>query len=346
MKSSIYNFYKEHYNLIKLDISITSKKMLFLIYDDEYYYYLKKNKFLDTNKDLNILDTIKNINKIYNTQIINYYPVCFCNDTLILAFRTNHLDNSNLQVVDYKTLGDKYKKLIKFHRDSFEKTLSSLNIKKEILMSQKYIKRYKFHENFIKKYILTEKKRKTLQFKKLLFNMIPNKKSIIDVSCGDNSYMFEIAKVKKYETIVGNDICLNYFDNENGVIYTNDNVIDNNVKRKSYDVSYCKNTLHHMNNFNSIKKALSYLDKISNEIIIIEIVDPKQTGGLSKFLNKYLYTKFLKDVGTCYLTDEQFKNLINSNFTNHFIEYSQFKNILGVYSIAKIKRRDLYENKS
>ena len=77
-------------------------------------------------------------------------------------------------------------------------------------MSQKYINRYKFHVNVIKKYIFTEKQRRKKEFREILYNLLPQKKSIIDVSCGDNSDIFLIAKQKKYDVIVGNDICLNY----------------------------------------------------------------------------------------------------------------------------------------
>ena len=215
-------------------------------------------------------------------------------------------------------------------------------MKQEIFMSQKYINRYKFHEKYIKRYILTEKKRKKEEFTKLLDNLIPNKQSIIDISCGDNSDIFKIATNKNYTTIVGNDICLNYLNTheDTNIICTNDNIELNRIKAGSYDVSFCKNTLHHMNNLTNINKALNFLDKISNEIVIIEIANPKEYKGLPRFLNKYLYTKFLRDVGTCYLNEEQFKNILNAKFKKHNIEYQTFTNILGTYMIAKITKEE------
>ena len=315
--------------------------MKFLIYDDQYYYYLKNNEFLQINEDIEILETIYNFNKSYKLEIINFYPICLCRETLVIALRTNNVSNSNLEIVNYNDVDKKYQKLITYHKLNYATLFVSSSIQKEITMSQKYIRRYKFHEKFIKKYLLTANKRKKKEFKDLLNNLIPDKKSIIDVSCGDNSDIFEIAKIKKYETIVGNDICLNYLKTQiqNYVIYTNDDVETNKIKKNTYDVSYCKNTLHHMNNLTNINKVLKFLDKISNEIILIEILDPKQCKGLPRFLNKFLYTKFLRDVGNSYLNEEQFKRIVDNNFQNHKINYQSFTNILGTYMIARISKK-------
>ena len=332
MKIDVYKFYKEKYNLEQLNLKVSNKKIMFLIYDSKFNYMLNDNIIFE-NKVFDILEKIKELNNKYKLEITNFYPVCFCLNTLVIALKTNViiLNKSN-----------KYQDLIIYHQKNYSTLFVSSNIKQEINMSLKYINRYKFHEKFLKKYILTEKRRKKLEFKELLYDIIPNKKSIIDVSCGDNSDMFLIAKKKKYQTIVGNDICLNYLylNKQDYVIYTNDDVELNNVKEDSYDVSFCKNTLHHMNNITNINNILEFLDKISKKIIIIEILNPKDYKGLPKILNKYLYTKFLKDVGSCYLNEKQFINIINNKFKKHHIEYTTFTNILGTYKIAIITRKD------
>lgn len=332
MKIDVYKFYKEKYNLEQLNLKVSNKKIMFLIYDSNFNYMLNDNIIFE-NKVFDILEKIKELNNKYKLEITNFYPVCFCLNTLVIALKTNViiLNKSN-----------KYQDLIIYHQKNYSTLFVSSNIKQEINMSLKYINRYKFHEKFLKKYILTEKRRKKLEFKELLYDIIPNKKSIIDVSCGDNSDMFLIAKKKKYQTIVGNDICLNYLylNKHDYVIYTNDDVELNNVKEDSYDVSFCKNTLHHMNNITNINNILEFLDKISKKIIIIEILNPKDYKGLPKILNKYLYTKFLKDVGSCYLNEKQFINIINNKFKKHHIEYTTFTNILGTYKIAIISRKD------
>lgn len=343
MKNNFYNFYIDKYDLEQLKFEVSNKKILFLIYDDQCRYYLNNNNFLETDENIEILEKISNFNKLYKLEIINFYPVCLCKKTLVMALRTNNVNNSNLEIVKQENINKKYLRLITYHKLNYATLFVSSNVNKEITMAQKYIKRYKFHEKFIKKYILTENKRKKKEFKELLNQLIPNKKSIIDVSCGDNFDVFKIAKTKEYETIVGNDICLNYLktQNQNYVIYTNDDVETNKIKGNSYDVSYCKNTLHHMSNITNINNILKFLNKISDEIVIIEILDPKQSKGLPKFLNKFLYTKFLKDAGNSYLNEEQFKNIINNNFQKYKIDYNSFTNVLGTYMIAKISKKGI-----
>ena len=342
MKMEYATFIKNHYTLDKINLSLTDSKYLFLLYDDKYYYYLKNKKFIDMNSITNILDVLKVINSSCSLNITNFYPVCFCKNTLVIAFRVDVNSISNLEKVRYFDLSDDYKKLCKYHESKFSTLFISSNVEKEITMSQKYIRRYRFHERFIKKYIFTEKKRRKKEFHKLLVSLIPKKKSIIDVSCGDNSDIFKIAREKGYKTIVGNDICLNYLktQKDSNVIFTNDNIEENSIKEKSYDVSFVKNTLHHMNNLIFINNLLDMLNNISNEIVIVEILNPQETGGLPKFLNTYLYTKFLKDVGRCYLNEIQLKNIINNKFKNCKIEYHKFVNVLGEYMIAKIVKEE------
>jgi len=340
MSNDVYKFYKEKYDLKHLDIDVSKKKVLILIYRKKNY-YLTDNLFIEECSNINILDKIDEYNKKYNLRICAFYPVCFCNDTLIIALKTKKLSNPLLKEVSYKKIDKRFEQLIQYHQINYCSSLLSLNIKNEISMSQKNIKRYKIHENFIKKYILTEKLRKKKEFFDLLNELIPNKKTIIDVSCGSNSDVFKIAKQKNYELIVGNDICLNYLNlnEDKNVIYTNDDVEINDIKENSYDVSFCKNTMHHMNDLNRINILLNFLKRISDTIIIVEIKDPREEGGLPTFLNKNLYTRFLKDVGTCYLNNEQFKEVIERNFENEKIEYKEFKNVLGTYMVAKITKR-------
>lgn len=93
-------------------------------------------------------------------------------------------------------------------------------------------------------------------------------------------------------------------------------------------------------NLNSLKIFLtvatsnSFLEA-SNKLYISQPV-----GGLSKILNKYLYSKYLDDAGKYYLNFCKFKKIINNNFKNRCnISYLSFKNILGNYMIAVIEKR-------
>ena len=346
MKYNTYKFYKEKYNLKTLNLMLTDAQIMFLIYDEKYNYYYLDHSITKENAEVDILDKIKELNEYYHLEITNFYPVCYCENTLIIAFKTEIAMNL-VNKINSSKITDNYLSLITYHKNNYSTLFVSENVKKEISMSQKYINRYRFHEKILKRYIFTKKRRRKQEFHDLLYQLLPKGHSVIDVYCGDSSDIFVIDKKKKYKTIVGNDICLNYLnlDRRKNIIYTNDNVELNRIKRESYDVSFCKNTLHHMNNITNINNMLDFLDTISNTIIIVEIMNPKEYKGLPQFLNKYLYTKFLKDVGSCYLNEEQFTNLINDKFKKKYIEYYTFTNILGTYKIAKItKKDDKYEN--
>ena len=61
---------------------------------------------------------------------------------------------------------------------------------------------------------------------------------------------------------------------------------------------------------------------------------------LGNSLNKKWYIGYLKEVGGAYLSESQFKIIINDTFKSHFkIEYKTFKNIMGTYLIAEITRK-------
>ncbi len=83
-----------------------------------------------------------------------------------------------------------------------------------------------------------------------------------------------------------------------------------------------------------LDNLLDSLSRVSKHILIIEIENPEITKGLPKFLNKYLYRKFLHDVGERYLSMDEFKTIIFSRFTN--VSFSNFKTAVGNYMIADI----------
>ncbi len=202
-----------------------------------------------------------------------------------------------------------------------------------------------FHDKIIKRFILTNKVKKKAELKKLLISMLENNKSLIDVSCGDDTFLFKIAKDLKFDLIVGNDISWSQINDNNidlnEVIFTNHNAASLPFPKSSFDISFCSNTLHHMKNKETMLNLLLSSFNVSKKLIIIEIENPKITGGFSKILNKYWYMKFLKDVGGAYLDESQFRTLINKTFNKKAeIKYHRFRNITGNYMIAEIYKKE------
>lgn len=174
-----------------------------------------------------------------------------------------------------------------------------------------------------------------------------NPKKVLDVSCGDNKFIFNLLKNKNCEEIIGNDISwsqieilLNTFNNQNH-IYTNHNLLNLKFKENYFDVSYCSNTLHHLQDKNSVQKALKNMFFVSRKIIVLEIEKPSNYKGLPYLLNKYYYQGFLKDVGENYLTKDEFTSIINETITDNVeIKFTNFTNIMGNYLIAEITKKD------
>lgn len=213
----------------------------------------------------------------------------------------------------------------------------------EIATNEKYKSRYEFHNNFVKKFILTKKRKKKVQFQKIIEDMLDNSKSIIDVSCGEDKFIFEMCEKNNINLVVGNDISWSQVEFMNKlfpkVIFTNHNATCMPFKDNAFNISYCSNTLHHMLNRSALISLLNNMYRISEKIIIVEIENPQKTGGIPMWLNKNWFIGFLKDVGGAYLTLEEFKIIINKLFSNKSqIRYKEFRNIIGNYMIAEIKK--------
>ena len=339
--NSMFLLYKNIYNLENINIKgIQDNTINFLFFDAELKFYTICDKsILSYRFDSGIIEIITNIEEMYKIKIINYLPICYINKvSLVIACKISKYhqkdeDVSILKEKKYDRIIDLVKKKAVYYSEEYDD---------EAITIEKYNHRYKIYNNCIKKTILNERRRNKEEFLSLLKKICGKYTSVIDVSCGDN---LDISRISDENNIVVyNDISLYQLKccqlNTKNVLFTNDNILNLNFKKSSFDVSYCKNTLHHMNNDKEIRKVLNAMYYISNRLIIVEIEDPQKTGGIPEILNKYLYTEYLKDAGRYFLNFEKFKKIIDSNFKNKCtINYLSFKNILGNYMIAIIEKR-------
>ena len=197
----------------------------------------------------------------------------------------------------------------------------------------------------MKKYILTEKKKKRIEFREIIKSAIGNATSIIDVSCGDDKFLFDLSRDLEMNLVVGNDISWSQIESLNNkyqeVIFTNHNAVSLPFIDKAFDVAYCSNTLHHMPNKKTLINLLKSMEKVAKKLIIVEIENPAIIGGFAQTLNKYWYMKYLKDVGGAYLSNQQFHLIINDTFSKEYnIKFQVFENIMGRYMIAIIEKKE------
>lgn len=241
------------------------------------------------------------------------------------------------------------KKMVQLFIERFSEIMSKSHNsfqEQEISVNENMKKRYLFHSNFVKRFILTDKRKKKNEFKKKIAGYVQGAKSIIDVSCGDDSFIFNLSRDKEIPLVVGNDISWSQLETLNNnfqeVIFTNHNASSLPFKENSFDISYISNTLHHMPNKETLINTFESMFYVSKRIVVVEIEDPKLTGGFAKWLNKNYFIGFLKDVGGAYLSEEDFKTIITNIFQNRAkIEFSKFENIMGRYHIAVIDKEEV-----
>ena len=222
----------------------------------------------------------------------------------------------------------------------------------EVFTNEKYNFRYMIHNQFMKRFILTDRLKKKQQFIDQIKSLIGPAKKYIDVSCGDSNLIQKLAN-NDFEYIVANDISWSQIklagNKDPRIIFTNHNSQYLPFQKNSFDVAYCGNTLHHMGSKKELLDLFSSLMRVSKKIIIVEIEHPKETGLIPYLLNRYWYVGFLRDVGGSFFTKKDFESVITSYFSDLCeVKFKEFNNIQGRYLVAEIDKKNLLakENKN
>ena len=174
---------------------------------------------------------------------------------------------------------------------------------------------------------------------KILQLISDNPKSIIDVTCGDDNFIFKLERFYNPEICVANDISWqivslikNKLKNSN-VLFTNHNVLDL-AFTKRFDLVLFKNTLHHIPHSEQIN-LIKRLSEISKQLIIVDVEDPNKSNFLSKIWHWY-YTHLLGDQGGSFLTFQEFKEMIEKNIKNKKSVFGIINTIKGKYFFASL----------
>jgi adenylate cyclase, class 2 len=289
-----------------------------------------------------------NNNFEWNNRIILHRGIAFA----ALARGKTRPQPENIKIIYTKDVPEK---MAYQNREILKRTKQILENKvfeppyKEIEGAKKFFLFY-----FINKYLIKiignfSSKRIQNQILKLISN---NPKSIIDVTCGDDNFIFKLEKLYNPEICIANDISWqitsltrNKHKNSN-IIFTNHNVLDL-VFTKKFDLIIFKNTLHHIplsEQINLIKR----LSNLSKQLIIVDIEDPSKSNFLSKIWHWY-YVCFLGDQGGSFLTIQKFKEIIEKNIKNKKSDFSVVNTIKGKYfftSLSEITQGEEVEIKA
>ncbi|MFA7285155.1 MAG: methyltransferase domain-containing protein [Candidatus Absconditabacterales bacterium] len=218
----------------------------------------------------------------------------------------------------------------------------------EIEINQTYSNRYALHNAIIKP-LLKKVDAAKVRMKKHIMSYLSQHHKVLDVSCGDDSLLIDTTLCdNNIDIAIGNDISrsqiqlLNqqYGHGEHGVFFTNHNATALPYKHEYFDVTLCKNTLHHMPSRKAMISLFQSILHCSKEILLVEIENPLITGGTPEFIHKFWYRRFLKDVGGAYLSQAEFESLVKGFFGEQGcdIAFDHIRTLQGNYLFAYIKK--------
>lgn len=212
--------------------------------------------------------------------------------------------------------------------------------------------RFKLHKKLISRifYALSSRKIRFTVFQILKqIGLLPDKNyKIIDVACGNDSLLIDMAKKYMNSEIKGNDLkkhltklISNRYNGKNLTFSNYDICAQEFCKDKVYNLILCKNTLHHIpktEHYYLLKKLV----KACKNLIIIDIENPKKTS-LRSYLWNFYYRKFLYDDEDNFISFREFKNiLIKLREPGILILYGALETIKGRYLIAVVQNNKKY----
>ncbi|MEK7208863.1 MAG: class I SAM-dependent methyltransferase [Patescibacteria group bacterium] len=192
---------------------------------------------------------------------------------------------------------------------------------------RKYWFGYLAHNFVVKKLFALSSKR--LQ-NRIVSLVVGTPRSILDTSCGDDDLIVRICRKFGASICIANDLSpqLTSFINDTGVILrrTNFNILSQPFVNK-FDLVVCKNTLHHIPK-DYQANLIGYLLKISRQLIIVDIENPKNSSIRARIWNWY-YRIILGDKSDYFLDFEEFQSTLSS--AGNQFTFGKFPTMKGDY---------------
>jgi ubiquinone/menaquinone biosynthesis C-methylase UbiE len=169
---------------------------------------------------------------------------------------------------------------------------------------------------------------------------------LLDVACGENMTVLDLAGSRSVDLVVGNDVSWSQVrllsrkldktiaKSPAFVLFTNHDARRLPFRDGAFDFALCKNVLHHMDTYQALRDLRSELLRVARKCLIVEIMDPKDEGCWGRLRHRY-YMRFLHDAGRHFLSREQFAAVIG---IPEKLESFEMKTIRGVYQFALLAR--------
>lgn len=215
----------------------------------------------------------------------------------------------------------------------------------EIATNEAYKRRYEIHGRFVKRYLLTDRRKRKPEFMAMLSARVDASGPLLDASCGDDGMVSRLlAALPDIPFAVANDISwsqLQLIDSlDPRILLTNHDAVNLPFRDNAFATALCCNTLHHMPSRRHMAALLDSLLRVSRRLIFVEIEKPEETGGFPLLLHKYWYVGYLKDVGGAYLRESDFRHIIATTFAGRAdVTFDVFRNLQGKYMIATIDKK-------
>jgi ubiquinone/menaquinone biosynthesis C-methylase UbiE len=174
---------------------------------------------------------------------------------------------------------------------------------------------------------------------------------MLDVACGENTTVFDLAQCPTTDLVVGNDVSWSQVrlmtqrvqekvqNSSAFALFTNHDARRLPFRDGTFDFALCKNVLHHMETYSDLKRLLSELLRVANTCAIVEIMDPMHEGCWGRLRHKY-YMRFLHDAGRHFLSREAFAAIMDMP---SLVQSFEMATIRGVYQIALLANKHNHE---
>lgn len=176
------------------------------------------------------------------------------------------------------------------------------------------------------------------RIKRKILSYVKEDYHVLDIACGDDDFIYTLAHISKL--CVGNDITWSSIKKIaskskaiSNLLFTNHDACNLPFSKK-FDLTLCKNLLHHMSSAEELESLFNSLKKVSNRILIVDPEDPRN-NVLSRLWNFY-YRVFLRDQGERFYSQDFLNNLLSEYFGAENIKKDKVLTIKGYFMFFHI----------
>ncbi|MEV0614130.1 class I SAM-dependent methyltransferase [Nonomuraea sp. NPDC050404] len=164
-------------------------------------------------------------------------------------------------------------------------------------------------------------------------------RTFLDVACGENDLCLELAIEGSLALVVGNDVAWPQVELLQTrctdlparcvVMFTNHDATALPFEDAIFDVSLCKNALHHVEP-SEAGRLIRETVRVARRAMVVEVMNPQYESKWGRLRHQY-YLRFLKDAGVKFYSRSEFFDLTDLPSRRSFYERRTVK---GVYMFA------------